>query len=44
MTFNPIAAQNVLECRNYIFDPNPEALDLGSKQLLLMVCLCQTSS
>ena len=31
MTFNPIAAQNVLECRNYIFDPNPEALDLGSQ-------------
>ncbi len=31
MTFNPIAALNVLECKNYILDENPNALDLGSQ-------------
>ena len=31
MTFNPIAATNVLECKNIILDHNPIALDLGSQ-------------
>lgn len=31
MTFNPIAALNVLECRNSILDENPNAIDLGSQ-------------
>ena len=31
MTFNPIAAKNVLECRNIITNENPEAMDLGSQ-------------
>ena len=31
MTFNPIAAMNVLECRNIITNENPEAMDLGSQ-------------
>ncbi len=31
MTFNPIAATNVLECKNIILDNNPIALDLGSQ-------------
>ena len=31
MTFNPIAAINVLECRNIITNENPEAMDLGSQ-------------
>ena len=31
MTFNPIAAINVLECRNIIKNENPEAIDLGSQ-------------
>ena len=31
MTFNPVAAINVLECRNIIKNENPEAMDLGSQ-------------
>ena len=31
MTFNPIAAINVLECKNIILNKNPEAIDLGSQ-------------
>ncbi len=31
MTFNPVAAINVLECRNIIINENPEAMDLGSQ-------------
>ncbi len=31
MTFNPIAAINVLECKNIISNKNPEAIDLGSQ-------------
>ena len=31
MTFNPLAAINVLECRNRIKNENPEAIDLGSQ-------------
>ncbi len=31
MTFNPLAAQNVLECKNIIVNKNPEAIDLGSQ-------------
>ncbi len=31
MTFNPVAAINVLECRNIIKNENPEAIDLGSQ-------------
>ncbi len=31
MTFNPLAAQNVLECKNIILNKNPIAIDLGSQ-------------
>ena len=31
MTFNPIAALNVIECRNIISSNNPTAVDLGSQ-------------
>ncbi len=31
MTFNPIAAMNVLECRKIITNENPDAIDLGSQ-------------
>ena len=31
MTFNPVAAKNVLESRNIISNKNPEAIDLGSQ-------------
>ena len=31
MTFNPLAATNVLECRNIITKENPEVIDLGSQ-------------
>ena len=31
MTFNPVAALNVLECKNIILDENPKAIDLGSQ-------------
>ena len=31
MTFNPLAAKNVLECRNIITKENPEVIDLGSQ-------------
>ena len=31
MTFNPLAAINVLECKNIISNKNPEAIDLGSQ-------------
>ena len=31
MTFNPVAALNVLECKNYILEKKPNALDLGSQ-------------
>ncbi len=31
MTFNPVSAINVLECRNIILKKNPEAIDLGSQ-------------
>ena len=31
MTFNPVAAINVLECKNIISNKNPEAIDLGSQ-------------
>ena len=31
MTFNPIAALNVLECKNIISNNLPNALDLGSQ-------------
>ena len=31
MTFNPVAAINVLESRNIISNKNPEAIDLGSQ-------------
>ncbi len=31
MTFNPVAALNVLECKNIILDKNPKAIDLGSQ-------------
>ena len=29
MSFNPIAALNVLECRNIITNDSPKAIDLG---------------
>ena len=31
MTFNPVAALNVLECKNLILEKNPNAIDLGSQ-------------
>ncbi len=31
MTFNPVAALNVIECRNVISSNNPKAVDLGSQ-------------
>ena len=31
MTFNPVAALNVLECKNIITNSNPDAIDLGSQ-------------
>ena len=31
MTFNPVAALNVLECKNVISNNTPKALDLGSQ-------------
>ena len=31
MTFNPVAALNVIECKNLIHDKNPKAIDLGSQ-------------
>ncbi len=31
MTFNPVAAFNVLECKNIILNDNPKAIDLGSQ-------------
>ena len=31
MTFNPIAALNVIECRNIISNKDPIAVDLGSQ-------------
>ena len=31
MTFNPVAALNVLECRNIIPTKNASAIDLGSQ-------------
>ena len=31
MTFNPVAALNVLECKNVILEENPKAIDLGSQ-------------
>ena len=31
MTFNPVAALNVIECRNIISSNNPKAVDLGSQ-------------
>ena len=31
MTFNPVAALNVIECRNIISNNNPKAVDLGSQ-------------
>ena len=31
MTFNPVAAINVLECRNIISNDKAEAIDLGSQ-------------
>ena len=31
MTFNPIAALNILECKNIILEEKPNALDLGSQ-------------
>ena len=31
MTFNPVAALNVLECRDFISDQSPTAIDLGSQ-------------
>ncbi len=31
MTFNPVAALNVIECRNVISHNNPKAVDLGSQ-------------
>ena len=31
MTFNPIAALNVVECKNLINEKSPKAIDLGSQ-------------
>ena len=31
MTFNPVAALNVLECTDFISDQSPTAIDLGSQ-------------
>ena len=31
MTFNPVAALNVLECKNMIAKDKPKAIDLGSQ-------------
>ena len=31
MTFNPVAALNVIECRNIISNKDPIAVDLGSQ-------------
>ena len=31
MTFNPVAALNVLECKNMISKDKPKAIDLGSQ-------------
>ncbi len=31
MTFNPVAALNVIECKNLIYGKSPKAIDLGSQ-------------
>ena len=31
MTFNPLAAQNIIQCKNIIKNPKPRAIDLGSQ-------------
>ena len=31
MTFNPVAALNVIECKNIISTNDPKAVDLGSQ-------------
>lgn len=31
MTFNPVAAQNIIQCKNIIKQPKPTAVDLGSQ-------------
>jgi len=31
MTFNPVAAQNIIECKKIIKEKNPRAIDLGSQ-------------
>ena len=31
MTFNPIAAQNIIHCKNIIKNSTPTAIDLGSQ-------------
>ena len=31
MTFNPVAALNVIECKNKISNNSPKAVDLGSQ-------------
>lgn len=31
MTFNPVAALNVIECKNLIYEKSPKAIDLGSQ-------------
>ena len=31
MTFNPVAALNVIECKNIISNNDPKAVDLGSQ-------------
>ena len=31
MTFNPVAALNVIECKNIISIKDPKAVDLGSQ-------------
>ncbi len=31
MTFNPVAALNVIECKKLIYDKSPNAIDLGSQ-------------
>ena len=31
MTFNPVAALNVIECKNLINEKSPKAIDLGSQ-------------
>ena len=31
MSFNPVAALNVIECKNIISEINPTAVDLGSQ-------------